>query len=151
MFIKTLLFNNLMKFILCRWNQNPHYSTVPCENWPRFSVDAKTERCGRTLLCAQRAMLRACRWLQLLSGNVTVAYACKNSAGGSLNFRECSSEQQGGGAALGHTRPSAHLPWLDAHRAAAATTAATAAAAVRSTSTHRKLGNTSPDIFLQLF
>lgn len=70
---------------------------------------------------------RVCRWLQQLSGNVTVVCACKNSAVGSLNFRECRS--QGGGATLGQPRPSAHLPWLDALRAAAV--AAAAAAALR--------------------
>lgn len=58
-------------------------------------------------------------WAIAAASNVTVAYACKNSAGGSLNFRECRTKQ-GGGATLGHTRPLAHLPWLDALHAAAA-------------------------------
>lgn len=54
------------------------------------------------------AMLLVPILLQQLSDNVTVAYACNNSARGSLNFCEC--RMQGGGATLGQTRPSAHLP-----------------------------------------
>lgn len=104
-----------------------YWSDTSCSEPSRFESYCKWERSN----------LLDRGWLQLRSDNVTVVYDCKNSAGRSLNPCECRTQQHGGEATLGHTRPTAHLPWLDAHR----TTVTAVVKAFRLTLTHWKVGN----------